>query len=51
MQIDQPGIVNDDPSAKADVRIVKVKIRLDPNDSERVRTLNKLQVRASIQIR
>ncbi|MFN6469990.1 MAG: HlyD family efflux transporter periplasmic adaptor subunit [Nostoc sp. SerVER01] len=51
LQIDKPGIVNDDPSAKADVRIVKVKIRLHPNDSERVRTLNKLQVRASIQIR
>ncbi|MFN6571717.1 ABC exporter membrane fusion protein [Dendronalium sp. ChiSLP03b] len=51
LQIDQPGIVNDDPSAKADVRIVKVKIRLNPNDSERVRTLNKLQVRASIQVR
>ncbi|MCC5644387.1 biotin/lipoyl-binding protein [Nostoc sp. CHAB 5824] len=51
LQIDQPGIVNDDPSAKADVRIVKVKIRLHPNDSERVKTLNKLQVRASIQIR
>ncbi|WP_392535311.1 HlyD family efflux transporter periplasmic adaptor subunit [Nostoc sp. C117] len=51
LQIDKPGIVNDDPSARADVRIVKVKIRLHPNDSERVRTLNKLQVRASIQIR
>ncbi|RCJ26976.1 hypothetical protein A6770_02045 [Nostoc minutum NIES-26] len=51
LQIDRPGIVNDDPSAKADVRIVKVKIRLNPNDSERVRTLNKLQVRASIQVR
>ncbi|MBD2518342.1 HlyD family efflux transporter periplasmic adaptor subunit [Nostoc sp. FACHB-973] len=51
LQIDKPGIVNDDPSARADVRIVKVKIRLHPNDSDRVRTLNKLQVRASIQIR
>ncbi|MFN6519520.1 MAG: HlyD family efflux transporter periplasmic adaptor subunit [Nostoc sp. CreGUA01] len=51
LQIDKPGIVNDDPSARADVRIVKVKIRLHSDDSERVRTLNKLQVRASIQIR
>ncbi|MBD2297739.1 HlyD family efflux transporter periplasmic adaptor subunit [Nostoc sp. FACHB-190] len=50
LQIEQPGIINDDPTAKADVRIVKVKIRLRPDDSERVRTLNKLQVRASIQI-
>ncbi|MFN6539278.1 MAG: ABC exporter membrane fusion protein [Nostoc sp. EkiNYC01] len=50
LQIDKPGIVNDDPSARADVRIVKVKIRLHPNDSDRVKTLNKLQVRASIQI-
>ncbi|AUT01674.1 HlyD family secretion protein [Nostoc sp. CENA543] len=51
LQIEQPGIINDDPTAKADVRIVKVKIRLRPDDSERVRTLNKLQVRASIQIK
>jgi HlyD family secretion protein len=50
LQIDKPGIVNDDPSAKADVRVVKVKIRLNPNDSNKVKTLNKLQVRTSIKI-
>ncbi len=50
LQIDKPGIVNDDPAAKADVRIVKVKIRLHPHDSEQVKSLNNLQVRASIQI-
>ncbi|MDZ8185595.1 MAG: biotin/lipoyl-binding protein [Nostoc sp. ChiSLP02] len=50
LQIEKPGIINDDPSARADVRIVKIKIRLEPNDSDRVKKLNKLQVRASIQI-
>ncbi|MEC4982811.1 MAG: efflux RND transporter periplasmic adaptor subunit [Oscillatoria sp. PMC 1068.18] len=50
LQIDQPGITNDDPSARADVRVVKVSIRLDPQDSDRVKNLNKLQVRVSIQI-
>ncbi|QXE26028.1 secretion protein HlyD [Richelia sinica FACHB-800] len=51
LQIDKPGIVNDDPAAKADVRVVKVKIRLHPDDSEQVKNLNKLQVRASINIK
>ncbi|MEC4894055.1 MAG: efflux RND transporter periplasmic adaptor subunit [Oscillatoria sp. PMC 1051.18] len=50
LQIDQPGITNDDPSARADVRVVKVSIRLNQEDSDRVRNLNKLQVRVSIQI-
>lgn len=51
LQIDKPGIVNDDPTAKADVRVVKVKIRLNSQDSDRVKTLNKLQVRVSINIK
>ncbi|MEM8603261.1 MAG: HlyD family efflux transporter periplasmic adaptor subunit [Cyanobacteria bacterium P01_H01_bin.121] len=50
LQIEKPGIVNNDPEAQADVRVVKVFIALDPADSERVRTLNKLQVIASIQV-
>ena len=50
LQIDKPGISNDDPAAKADVRVVEVKIRLNSEDSERVRHLNNLQVRASIEI-
>jgi HlyD family secretion protein len=48
--IDKPGIATNDPAAEVDVRVVEVKIRLNPSDSERVRTLNNLQVRASIQI-
>ncbi|HLP87479.1 MAG TPA: ABC exporter membrane fusion protein [Nostocaceae cyanobacterium] len=51
LQIDKPGIVNDDPTAQADVRVVKVKIRLNSQDSDRVKTLNKLQVRVSINIK
>ncbi len=50
LQIDKPGTTNDDPAAKADVRVVEVKIRLDPEDSKQVKHLNKLQVRASIEI-
>ncbi|MBL1177011.1 HlyD family efflux transporter periplasmic adaptor subunit [Pantanalinema sp. GBBB05] len=48
--IDKPGIAIDDPAAQADVRVVKIKIRLTPEDSKRVRSLNNLQVRASIQV-
>lgn len=50
LQIDKPGITNDDPSGKADVRVVTVNIKLNPTDSRRVKTLNKLQVRVSIQV-
>lgn len=48
--IEKPGIAIDDPAAQADVRVVKIKIRLTPEDSQRVRSLNNLQVRASIQV-
>ncbi len=50
LQIGKPGTVNNNPSAVSDVRVVEVKIRLNPEDSDRVKHLNKLQVRASIQI-
>ncbi|NES83258.1 MAG: HlyD family efflux transporter periplasmic adaptor subunit, partial [Moorea sp. SIO2B7] len=50
LQIEKPGIVNNDPAAQTDVRVVKVKIKLEPADSERVKTLNKLQVRVSIEL-
>lgn len=50
LQIGRPGTVNRNPSAVSDVRVVEVKIRLNPEDSEQVKHLNKLQVRASIQI-
>ncbi|MEC4802810.1 MAG: HlyD family efflux transporter periplasmic adaptor subunit [Jaaginema sp. PMC 1079.18] len=50
LQIDRPGIVNEDPSARADVRVVQVSIRLDPKDSDRVNTLNQLQVRVVIDV-
>ena len=50
LQIDKPGITNDDPSARADVRVVKVKIKFYPADSELVKILSKLQVRISIEL-
>ncbi|HEY9859648.1 MAG TPA: HlyD family efflux transporter periplasmic adaptor subunit [Candidatus Obscuribacterales bacterium] len=50
LQVANPAVVGHDPGADSDVRVVKVKIRLNPKDSERVKTLNNLEVRASIQI-
>lgn len=50
LQISRPGTANDDPNAAADVRVVEIKIKLNPEASERVKHLSKLQVRASIQI-
>ena len=50
LQIDKPGTANNDPSTASDVRVIEVKIRLDPEESEQVRHLNQLQVRASIKI-
>jgi HlyD family secretion protein len=50
LQIGRPGTVNRDPSAVSDVRVVQVKIRLNPEDSKKVKHLNQLQIRASIQI-
>ena len=50
LQINRPGSANHDPSANADVRVVEVKIRLNPEDSDQVKHLNQLQVRASIEI-
>ncbi|MBD2124657.1 HlyD family efflux transporter periplasmic adaptor subunit [Trichocoleus sp. FACHB-262] len=50
LQIVKPDVVANDPAEDTDVRVVKVKIRLNPQDSEQVKTLSNLEVRASIQI-
>ncbi|NEQ99566.1 MAG: HlyD family secretion protein, partial [Cyanothece sp. SIO2G6] len=48
LEIERPESINNDSSAEVDVRVVKVKIKLDPTDSDRVKALNNLQVRVSI---
>jgi HlyD family secretion protein len=50
LKIDKPGISNQEDLAQADVRVVQVQVRLDPADSDRVKTLNNLQVRVSIDL-
>lgn len=50
LQINKSGIGNDDPASDTDTRVVKVKIRLHPQDSQRVQSLNNLEVRATIQV-
>ncbi len=48
LQINKQKILGTDPGADLDARVIKVKIRLDPNDSQRVKTLTNLQVNVVI---
>ena len=50
LQVANPAVSGHDPSADSDIRVIRVKIRLNTQDSERVKTLNNLEVRASIHI-
>ncbi|MEO0706477.1 MAG: ABC exporter membrane fusion protein [Cyanobacteria bacterium J06649_5] len=50
LQIDQQQVVNEDPTANIDARVVEVYIRLDAEDSEKVAGLTNLQVTATIQL-
>jgi HlyD family secretion protein len=47
-QIQKNSILDTNPSADMDVRVVEVKIRLDPDDSLRVANLTNLQVEVVI---
>ncbi|MEH1978582.1 ABC exporter membrane fusion protein [Nostoc sp.] len=49
-QIEKKSILDTDPTADLDARVVKVKIRLDPVDSKKVAGLTNLQVEAVINI-
>ncbi|MCT7996144.1 HlyD family efflux transporter periplasmic adaptor subunit [Laspinema olomoucense] len=44
LQIGKKDVLDTDPTAATDVRVVEVKIRLDPQDSQRVSGLTNLQV-------
>lgn len=50
LQIGNRNIQDTDPTARADVRVVEVKIRLTPGDSRAVAGLTNLKVRAAIKI-
>lgn len=49
LQVGQQRVVDEDPAANIDARVVEVHIRLDPEASERVAKLSNLQVTATIQ--
>lgn len=48
LQIKKQDILESDPAADKDARVVEVKVRLDPKDSDRVAGLTNLQVRVKI---
>ena len=50
LQIKKQDILESDPAANKDARVVEVKVRLDPQDSEKVAGLTNLQVRVKINL-
>lgn len=50
LQIKKQDVLESDPTADKDARVVEVKIRLDPEDSDQVAGLTYLQVRITIDI-
>lgn len=50
LQIKKQDILESDPAADKDARVVEVKVRLDPKDSDKVAGLTNLQVRVKIDL-
>lgn len=50
LQIKKQDILESDPAASKDARVVEVKVRLDPQDSYQVAALTNLQVRVRINL-
>ncbi len=50
LKIGKKNILNDDPAAEQDARVVEVKVRLTPEDSKRVAGLSNLQVEVAIEV-
>ncbi|MDV3349618.1 ABC exporter membrane fusion protein [Leptothoe sp. LEGE 181152] len=50
LQVESQQVVNEDPAANIDAKVVEVHIQLDDPDGETVATLTNLQVTAAIQI-
>ncbi|MFG6098670.1 ABC exporter membrane fusion protein [Leptothoe sp. ISB3NOV94-8A] len=51
LQVESQQVVNEDPAANIDAKVVEVHIQLDDPDGETVATLTNLQVTAAIQIK
>lgn len=49
LQVEQQQVVDEDPAANIDAKVVEVHIRLDPNSSQNVAGLSNLQVTVTIQ--
>ena len=50
LQIKKQDVLESDPAADKDARVVEVKVRLDPQDSDKVAGLTNLQVRVKIDL-
>lgn len=50
LQIKKQDVLESDPAAEKDARVVEVKVRLDPQDSAKVAALTNLQVRVKIDL-
>jgi HlyD family secretion protein len=50
LQIKKQDVLESDPAAAKDARVVEVKVRLDPQDSSKVAALTNLQVRVKIDL-
>jgi len=50
LQVEQQQVVDEDPAANIDAKVVEVHIRLDSNSSQNVARLSNLQVTVTIQI-
>ena len=50
LQIGKKDVLGTDPAADSDVRVVEVKITLDPNSNQKVRALTNLQVNVIIHL-
>ena len=50
LEVEAQQVINEDPAANIDAKVVEVHIRLDAADSDRVAALTNLQVTAAIQL-
>ncbi|WP_019505461.1 ABC exporter membrane fusion protein [Pleurocapsa sp. PCC 7319] len=50
LQIKKQDVLESDPAADKDARVVEVKVRLDPEDSDKVAGLTNLQIRVKIDL-
>ncbi|AFY76377.1 ABC exporter membrane fusion protein, DevB family [Pleurocapsa sp. PCC 7327] len=50
LQIKKKDVLESDPAAEKDARVVEVKVRIDPSDSPKVAGLTNLQVRVKIDL-